>query len=94
MKIQTAALFGVCPFLLFSQGIQFNHLPKVGLLLDGVSPRRLATRRSHANLRGSIAHQLRVHLQFLGHPIANDPVYSEKRIWASGCRNLSTQIGN
>ncbi|KIM40376.1 hypothetical protein M413DRAFT_178346 [Hebeloma cylindrosporum] len=27
------------------------------------------------------SHQLRVHLQFLGHPIANDPVYSEKRIW-------------
>ncbi|TFK25702.1 tRNA-pseudouridine synthase [Coprinopsis marcescibilis] len=27
------------------------------------------------------SHQLRVHLQYLGHPIANDPVYSEKRIW-------------
>ncbi|KAJ3509344.1 hypothetical protein NLJ89_g5265 [Agrocybe chaxingu] len=27
------------------------------------------------------SHQLRVHLQFLGFPIANDPVYSEKRIW-------------
>ncbi|PPQ93821.1 hypothetical protein CVT25_013530 [Psilocybe cyanescens] len=27
------------------------------------------------------SHQLRVHLQFLGHPIANDPVYSEKKIW-------------
>ena len=27
------------------------------------------------------AHQIRVHLQFLGHPIANDPVYSSKRIW-------------
>ncbi|KAF8161363.1 tRNA-pseudouridine synthase [Crassisporium funariophilum] len=27
------------------------------------------------------SHQLRVHLQFLGHPIANDPVYSEERIW-------------
>ncbi|KAF5354738.1 hypothetical protein D9756_005528 [Leucocoprinus leucothites] len=27
------------------------------------------------------SHQLRVHLQFLGHPIANDPIYSEERIW-------------
>ncbi len=28
------------------------------------------------------AHQIRVHLQYLGHPIANDPVYSEIKIWA------------
>ncbi|KAI0090808.1 pseudouridine synthase [Irpex rosettiformis] len=27
------------------------------------------------------SHQIRVHLQFLGHPIANDPIYSEERIW-------------
>ncbi|KAF9450108.1 pseudouridine synthase [Macrolepiota fuliginosa MF-IS2] len=27
------------------------------------------------------SHQIRVHLQFLGYPIANDPVYSEERIW-------------
>ncbi|KAF9262670.1 pseudouridine synthase [Marasmius fiardii PR-910] len=27
------------------------------------------------------SHQIRVHLQYLGHPIANDPVYSELRIW-------------
>jgi RluA family pseudouridine synthase len=26
-------------------------------------------------------HQLRVHLQFLGHPIANDPIYANKRVW-------------
>lgn len=29
------------------------------------------------------SHQIRVHLQFLGHPIANDPVYSEDCIWGS-----------
>ncbi|KAI0821309.1 pseudouridine synthase [Irpex lacteus] len=29
------------------------------------------------------SHQIRVHLQFLGHPIANDPIYSEERIWGS-----------
>ena len=27
------------------------------------------------------AHQIRVHLQYLGHPIANDPIYSDARIW-------------
>ncbi|KZP18384.1 pseudouridine synthase [Athelia psychrophila] len=27
------------------------------------------------------SHQIRVHLQFLGHSVANDPVYSEERIW-------------
>ena len=26
-------------------------------------------------------HQLRVHLQFLGHPIANDPIYSNTRVF-------------
>ena len=29
------------------------------------------------------AHQIRVHLQYLGYPVANDPIYSEIRIWAS-----------
>ncbi|KAH8984155.1 pseudouridine synthase [Lactarius hatsudake] len=28
------------------------------------------------------SHQIRVHLQYLGYPIANDPVYSETKIWA------------
>lgn len=27
------------------------------------------------------AHQIRVHLQFLGHPIANDTVYADSKIW-------------
>ncbi|KAH7883344.1 pseudouridine synthase [Phlebopus sp. FC_14] len=27
------------------------------------------------------SHQIRVHLQYLGHPIPNDPVYCEERIW-------------
>ena len=27
------------------------------------------------------SHQIRVHLQFLGHPIANDPVYQNTRAW-------------
>lgn len=26
-------------------------------------------------------HQIRVHLQFLGHPIANDPIYSNTEVW-------------
>ncbi|KAM9939426.1 hypothetical protein OXX80_001075 [Metschnikowia pulcherrima] len=28
-------------------------------------------------------HQIRVHLQYLGHPIANDPIYSSEFIWGS-----------
>jgi 23S rRNA-/tRNA-specific pseudouridylate synthase len=27
------------------------------------------------------AHQIRVHLQYLGYPIANDSVYADARIW-------------
>ncbi|KAI0645117.1 pseudouridine synthase [Trametes meyenii] len=27
------------------------------------------------------SHQIRVHLQYLGHPIANDPIYADPRIW-------------
>ncbi|THX35770.1 pseudouridine synthase [Aureobasidium pullulans] len=26
-------------------------------------------------------HQLRVHLQYLGHPILNDPIYANQRVW-------------
>ncbi|KAH9923007.1 pseudouridine synthase [Amylocystis lapponica] len=29
------------------------------------------------------SHQIRVHLQWLGYPIANDPIYSEIKIWGS-----------
>ncbi|KAH6842586.1 pseudouridine synthase [Chaetomium sp. MPI-CAGE-AT-0009] len=29
-------------------------------------------------------HQLRVHLQFLGHPIQNDPIYANQRVWGVG----------
>ncbi|KAI6250893.1 hypothetical protein HI914_01005 [Erysiphe necator] len=28
-------------------------------------------------------HQIRVHLQYLGHPIANDPIYCNKRVWGA-----------
>ena len=29
------------------------------------------------------SHQIRVHLQYLGHPIANDPIYSNDEVWGS-----------
>lgn len=29
-------------------------------------------------------HQIRVHLQFLGHPISNDPIYSNRRVFGAG----------
>ena len=28
-------------------------------------------------------HQIRVHLQFIGHPIANDPIYCNRRVWGN-----------
>jgi hypothetical protein len=41
------------------------------------------------------AHQIRVHLQFLGHPIANDPVYSETKIWArSGPSSIINRLSS
>ncbi|CAI4339051.1 CCQ_1a_G0008360.mRNA.1.CDS.1 [Saccharomyces cerevisiae] len=29
------------------------------------------------------SHQIRVHLQYLGHPIANDPIYSNDEVWGN-----------
>ncbi|OCF43941.1 DRAP deaminase [Kwoniella heveanensis CBS 569] len=40
--------------------------------------------RCESQLIISAAHQIRVHLQYLGHPIANDPLYSTSEIWGSG----------
>ncbi|KAJ3060564.1 hypothetical protein HDU98_003493 [Podochytrium sp. JEL0797] len=30
-------------------------------------------------------HQIRIHLQFLGHPIANDPLYADVKVWGDAC---------
>lgn len=43
-------------------------------------------------------HQIRVHLQFLGHPIANDPLYSSEYVWGKELgkgihEDLSSVIG-
>jgi tRNA pseudouridine synthase 9 len=34
-------------------------------------------------------HQIRVHLQFLGHPIQNDPIYANQKVWGIdlGCND-------
>ncbi|KAG8930177.1 hypothetical protein FRC02_004527 [Tulasnella sp. 418] len=29
------------------------------------------------------SHQIRVHLQYLGHPIVNDPIYNDTKVWGS-----------
>ena len=29
-------------------------------------------------------HQIRIHLQFLGHPIVNDPLYNQPSVWGAG----------
>ncbi|KAF8504879.1 pseudouridine synthase [Russula emetica] len=43
--------------------------------------RRTKTSVLHCRPLTGRSHQIRVHLQYLGHPIANDPVYSETKIW-------------
>lgn len=35
-------------------------------------------------------HQIRVHLQFLGHPIANDPIYANQRVFGPSLGAAST----
>jgi tRNA pseudouridine synthase 9 len=51
---------------------------------DGMDWRRL---RGHSIVRcfplTGRTHQLRVHLQFLGHPIANDPIYANRRVFGA-----------
>ncbi|KAI9150407.1 pseudouridylate synthase [Paramyrothecium foliicola] len=45
-------------------------------------------------------HQLRVHLQYLGHPIQNDPIYANQRVWgfdlgqadADGTQNTDADV--
>lgn len=51
---------------------------------DGMDWKR---RRGHSIVRcfplTGRTHQLRVHLQFLGHPIANDPIYANRRVFGA-----------
>ncbi|KAK7739135.1 DRAP deaminase [Cytospora paraplurivora] len=39
-------------------------------------------------------HQLRVHLQFLGHPIQNDPIYANQKVWGFdlGCNDADASL--
>lgn len=39
-------------------------------------------------------HQLRVHLQFLGHPIQNDPIYANQKVWGFdlGCNDSDASL--
>ncbi|KAF2735791.1 DRAP deaminase [Polyplosphaeria fusca] len=39
-------------------------------------------------------HQLRVHLQFLGHPISNDPIYANQRVFGPSLGRGSTDAEN
>ena len=39
-------------------------------------------------------HQIRVHLQYLGHPIANDPIYANTRVFGADLGKLSSSPTN
>lgn len=41
-------------------------------------------------------HQLRVHLQFLGHPIQNDPIYANQKVWGFdlGCNDHDATLNS
>lgn len=39
----------------------------------------------HCKPQTGRTHQLRVHLQYIGYPIANDPLYSQEEIWGPQC---------
>ncbi|KAK0707602.1 pseudouridine synthase [Lasiosphaeris hirsuta] len=41
-------------------------------------------------------HQIRVHLQFLGHPIQNDPIYANQKVWGFnlGCNDPEAQLNS
>jgi tRNA pseudouridine synthase 9 len=39
-------------------------------------------------------HQLRVHLQYLGHPISNDPIYANQRVWGINLGKGESQADN
>jgi tRNA pseudouridine synthase 9 len=40
----------------------------------------------------SVAHQIRVHLQYLGHPIPNDPLYALESVWSANVNNAKGGI--
>ncbi|BFZ54476.1 DRAP deaminase [Savitreella phatthalungensis] len=39
-------------------------------------------------------HQIRVHLQWLGHPIANDPIYANRNVWGDDPGASSKELGD
>jgi 23S rRNA-/tRNA-specific pseudouridylate synthase len=84
------------PLAIFAHKLGINHVSKNGkesctifkkISFDGsnslVEARPLTGR----------THQIRVHLQYLGYPIANDPLYGCKDIWGKdlGKGNLDTK---
>ncbi|KAH7121942.1 pseudouridine synthase [Dactylonectria estremocensis] len=78
--------------------------PKTPEELTDEKHRPWATKRGYSIVRclpvTGRTHQLRVHLQYLGHPIQNDPIYANGRVWgfdlgqddADGTQNTDEDI--
>lgn len=62
-----------------------NHVGEVGKTEVDTSDGQDAARKGYSIVRclpvTGRTHQLRVHLQFLGHPIQNDPIYANQKVW-------------
>ncbi len=67
--------------------------PEPGEAEAGVAGKPWKSKRGYSIVRclpvTGRTHQLRVHLQFLGHPIENDPIYANRRVWGYdlGCND-------
>lgn len=59
--------------------------PADGDILDDERSKSWLKKRGYSIVRclpvTGRTHQLRVHLQYLGHPIQNDPIYANRRVW-------------
>jgi hypothetical protein len=89
IEAPTRAYFTVRNYRLTKEGKPTTVNRFAGRPLTGRCTSSIPIPPLHPTNRILPAHQIRVHLQYLGHPIANDPVYSETKIWARSFHYLN-----
>lgn len=73
------AYYPARPSMTSSQDISTDIPPTTAQPLDGTEVEGYSI--VHCLPLTGRTHQIRVHLQFLGHPISNDPIYSNRRVF-------------